>query len=66
MTWEELKEKAKKIGFYWVESNFTGSQEWITDGLWCFEQSGLVKFNNEWVSMHRTPEQMLAIMKALQ
>ena len=67
MTWEELKEEAKKTTIYWnFYSNITGTSEWITDHCWCFDKDGTVMFNGEVVAHDRTPDQMLAIMKALQ
>ena len=62
MNWEELKEEAKKMD----ETNNKkridiGNISFYEDGqIWVF--SGCSKCN---ISLDRTPDQMLAIMKAL-
>ena len=67
MTWQELKEEAKKIG-YEINNGFTRKCEWVTspDGKWDFVDDGTVIHDNYVVSFDRIPDQMLAIMKALQ
>ena len=74
MTWEELKEKAKEMGYsvsdgfiYIVSEGNTGVKLCkngdveidLTDAYSDYDQNVLI-------AEHRTPEQMLAIMKALQ
>ena len=66
MTWDELKEKVKEMGCYRYHSTLTYSEEWITDGVWTFDNYGEIKCNGEIVSTHRTPEQMLMIMRGLE
>lgn len=61
MTWEELKEKAKKMGYvqgFW--------ENCITNGLFEFYKSGGIVTLGEEIARHRSYDQMLAIMKALQ
>jgi len=69
MTWEELKEEAKKMGMevhrFWI----IDKKEWMT-----YYKDGTVDLDFEWNEQTRTlpfaknrkPDQMLAIMKALQ
>lgn len=64
MTWDELKEKAEKLKCYYVYSGI--GSEWITDGCWTFDEDGIVKLNGDIISIHRTPEQMLMIMRGLE
>lgn len=72
MEWEELKEEAKKMGYivsndgYTIMSNNPDEYNYTTfymkDGVINVEHYDKICFLAE----HRTPEQMLAIMKALQ
>lgn len=61
MTWDELKEEAKKMG---VCVEIFG--EFIAMGDVYFWNNGEVNILGEVIAKDRTPEQMLAIMKALQ
>lgn len=61
MTWEELKEEAKKMGY--VQGPW---EDCIANGLFEFYKSGGIVVFGEVIAKHRTPDQMLAIMKALQ
>ena len=63
MTWEELKQKAKEMGYKHTESVFG---EILKKGNVFFVNYGTFVANEYVVSERRTPEQMLAIMKALQ
>lgn len=67
MTWEELKEKAKEMG-YDINDLRLKEVEWLTskDGKWDFLDDGTIMHDNYVVALDRTPEQMLAIMKALE
>ncbi len=72
MTWYELKEKAKKMG-YVEEPILVNGIVWLTQKRLsfdlCFNNNGMVLLDGdeEYVlAKDRTPEQMLAIMKALQ
>ena len=73
MTWEELKEEAKKMGasMYACGDKFSFSGlEFDKDGFVCCEFSYLkgkrLINQNTVIGVNRTPSQMLAIMKALQ
>ena len=69
MTWEELKEEAKKMGLKVHRLWIIDKKEWIT-----YYENGTVDLDFEWdeqtrtlpLAKNRTPDQMLAIMKALQ
>lgn len=69
MTWEELKEEAKKMGLEVHRLWIIDKKEWIT-----YYENGNVDLDFEWneqtrtlpFAKNRTPDQMLAIMKALQ
>lgn len=68
MTWEELKEEAKKMGL--KNTIIEGTCIEIEDELW-FDYDGGFGISNgdgtyKIISNDRTPDQMLAIMKALQ
>ena len=61
MTWEELKEEAKKMGYvqgFW--------EDCITNGLFEFYKSGSIVVFGEVIAKHRTPDQMLMIMRGLE
>ena len=61
MTWEELKEEAKKMG---ADVEIFG--EFISMGDVFFWNNGEVNILGKVIAKDRTPDQMLAIMKALQ
>ena len=75
MTWEELKEKAKEMGYKWGVY-FNGEEYLIkpnkNDSAYrnIFEKSGT--FNLEWaedaiiIGSNLSPEQMLMIMRGLE
>ena len=68
MTWEELKEEAKKMGYHCYDK----LSEKLTNGKYMFFQdTGNVFFTDKYqlaicFATDRTPDQMLAIMKAPQ
>lgn len=61
MTWEELKEETMEMGGF-VEI----FGEFISMGNVYFWNNGEVNIRGEVIAKDRTPDQMLAIMKALQ
>ena len=66
MTFEELKEEAKKMGY--EQDNFLG-EALVKTIIYtmAFYKNGDIECNYDYVIVkHRTPDQMLAIMKALQ
>lgn len=67
MTWDELKEKAKEMGYLLYESK---EHEWTnyiySDSGISFTIGGTVMFNGSVVAFDRTPEQMLIIMRGLE
>ena len=72
MTWDELKEEAKKMG-YNEEPILENGIVWITKKRLsfdlCFNNDGMVLLDGDEeyiLAKDRTPSQMLAIMKALQ
>ena len=66
MTWDELKEEAKKMG-YDSDIDYTG-EEFLRYGNYCFRKSGVIDNGMVYANIahNRTHDQMLAIMKALQ
>lgn len=68
MTWEELKQKAKEMGYH----HYGKLSEKLTNGKYIFFKCrGNVFFTDKnqlsiCFATDRTPDQMLAIMKALQ
>ena len=68
MTWQELKEEAKKMG-YSLKGSFSyyDCEALCLDGL-TFCENGMFFIDGFFgcFSYDRTPDQMLAIMKALQ
>lgn len=67
MTWEELKEEAKKMGWQTSES-FVFNNEYFDIVM---HEDGKIEVSDQcggswYLSTDRTPDQMLAIMKALQ
>jgi len=68
MTWEELKEEAKKMGYDVSDGNTIHTYTIYLD-VYIYDY-GTVSLKDGWGAEvyieHRTPEQMLAIMKALQ
>lgn len=72
MRWEKLCKKAKKMGYNEGESIVNGIV-WLTknegDFHLCFNNEGMVLLSGDeeyTLAENKTPEQMLAIMKALQ
>ena len=61
MTWEELKEEAKKMGY--VQGIW---EDCITNGLFEFYKGGDIVVFGDIIAKKRTPDQMYAIMEALQ
>ena len=72
MTWDELKEKAKEMGYevkkdtVWCQKYFTG-ELFTLDGI-TFTEDGTVFLDGygNVVAYDRTPEQMLMIMRGLE
>lgn len=66
MTWEELCEKAKEMGYLlFFDDRYEHCGELDKYGL-CFFENGKIKTDmNDIVSEYKSPEQMLAIMEAL-
>lgn len=67
MTWEELKEKAKKMGY----NKYGKLSEKLTKGKYVFCEDGNVFFCDAnqlsiCFAFDRTPEQMLMIMRGLE
>ena len=70
LSWNELKEKAKEIG-YFLNKDYQNDEflsKRIGEKFYCFRQEGAIDNGQYYgiIAEHRTPEQMLAIMKALQ
>ena len=67
MTWEELKEKAKEMGYFLegYDEEVLYQYEPIETGLF-FRQCGTITHSGDVIIENRTPEQMYQIMKALQ
>ena len=71
MTWEELKEKAKEMGYIYVD-NDTGTYLFNPDKSVSFCRNGCFVADSGmiggdvYISRNRTYDQMLAIMNALQ
>lgn len=69
MTWEELKEKAKELGF--EVSSYTNEDDVELEYIYCndyiyLEEDGTITTSTEnIVAENRTPEQMYQIMLAL-
>lgn len=69
MTWEELKEKAKELGF--TTSSYINEDEVELEYIYCndyiyLEEDGNITTSTEnIVAENRTPEQMYQIMLAL-
>lgn len=65
MTFEELKEEAKKMGadVDTEDITFESADGWTCTTYW---KDGDISMNEVLIAEHRTPDQMLAIMKALQ
>ena len=68
MNWSELKEEAKKMGYKGHENvEWSGLYTRVgDDNIVTFYKDGHIEINNELLMSDRTPDQMLAIMKALQ
>jgi len=67
MTWEELKEEAKKMGYNVFDSVNIKVASWIEtpDNNWCFDRDGTIMYDGLVVAFDRTPDQMYQIMLAL-
>ena len=76
MTWEELKEEAKKMGAF-IGSPSSIDVDYFRFGDLIFNKTGKIILNdtsydedvcsvNHLIAIDRKPDQMLAIMKALQ
>ena len=68
MTWEELKEEAKKLGYHF---GYDDSKEYLIETDIAFTKGGTIyivldEYKRYVLKRRRTPDQMLAIMKALQ
>ena len=65
LSWEELKEEAKKMGALIYKDEicfeYDGGELYIS-----YWNDGRVEADLTIIAQHRTPDQMLAIMKALQ
>jgi hypothetical protein len=76
MTWDELKEEAKKMDAEIYINPYDNNFERIDYKSICFFKSGTVSASDDapsdrvygkiYLEDNRTPDQMLAIMKALQ
>ena len=68
MTWDELKEKAKEMGYNTFTSVNHKWGEWVAtpDNDWSFDIGGTVMYDGLVLALDRTPEQMLMIMKGLE
>lgn len=74
MTWDELKEEAKKMGAEIIKGIVADlTYEVIVFNHFRFYRDGVITYpdflpieERHFVSKDRTPDQMLAIMKALQ
>lgn len=71
MTWEELCEKAKKMGLFVVEANSMSKEHiWVRDNL-CFYEGGNMVFDDvdvecrHIVASDLTTDKMYKIMRAL-
>lgn len=70
MTWDELKEKAKEMG-YFLNKDYQNDEflsKRIGEKFYCFRQGGAVDNGQYYgiIAEHRTPEQMLMIMRGLE
>ena len=61
MTWEELKEKAKKMGYHQAVW-----ENCITNGRYEFYKAGSVIIDCSLLAVDRTYKQMLMIMRGLE
>ena len=68
MTWDELKEKAKEMGYKGHENvEWSGLYTRVgDDNIVTFYKDGHIEINNELLMSDRTPEQMLMIMRGLE
>ena len=75
MTWEELKEKAKEMGYHSSNNGFGWASKRLDKNVWItLYKDGTVNMNHEThecstvltIAEHRTPEQMLMIMRGLE
>ena len=66
MTWEELVEKAKEMGYtHFFDDRYEQCDELDRNGLRFFENGKIKTDINDVVSEYKSPGQMLAIMEAL-
>lgn len=66
MNWEELKEKAKEMGYREFDFLGEGVEKEIRYTM-AFYKNGDIEINNDYVIVkNRTPEQMLMIMRGLE
>ena len=69
MTWEELKEKAKELGFsisyYLNDDDVEVGYIYINDYIYLEEDGKITTSTENIVAENRTPEQMYQIMLAL-
>ena len=67
MTWEELKEKAKKLGWEYKKTDYSEYLlSWeIEDTAIKFYSDGEITVDEATFAQYRTPEQMYQIMLAL-
>ena len=70
MTWDELKEKAKKMGYKW--GVYLNGKEYLvstTETIITLSEIGTIEikddYENEVMFHNRTPDQMWQIMEAL-
>ena len=67
MTWEELKDKAKKMGYRQTNDDEVAFYKMdVHNNLLEISLRGNVYFNDIKISEDRTPEQMLMIMMGLE
>ena len=71
MTWEELKEEAKKMGYKW--GVYLNGKEYLvstTETIITLSEIGTIEikddYENEVMFHKRTPEQMFMIMRGLE
>ena len=66
MTWEELEEEAKKMGAMEFFNISTGCEHFMWRGIKFYDIGTIHQADGSLLSKNKTPDQMLAIMKALQ
>lgn len=67
MTWKELCEKAKELGYYlcWNYNDKQALGSCNRANKLLFYSSGVIAYENSFISENRTPDQMYQIMEAL-